>query len=33
VPFEWGPEESELGVREFAIRDPDGYVLVFAERT
>jgi catechol 2,3-dioxygenase-like lactoylglutathione lyase family enzyme len=31
VPFEWGPEESELGVREFAIRDPDGYLLVFAE--
>jgi catechol 2,3-dioxygenase-like lactoylglutathione lyase family enzyme len=32
VPFEWGPEESDLGVREFAIRDPDGYLLVFAER-
>ena len=32
MPFEWGPEESELGVREFAIRDPNGYVLVFAER-
>ena len=31
VPFEWGPEESQLGVREFAIRDPDGYLLVFAE--
>lgn len=32
VPFEWGPEESDLGVREFAIRDPDGYLLVFAQR-
>jgi catechol 2,3-dioxygenase-like lactoylglutathione lyase family enzyme len=31
VPFLWGPEESELGVREFAIRDPDGYVITFAE--
>jgi catechol 2,3-dioxygenase-like lactoylglutathione lyase family enzyme len=32
VAFEWGPEESDLGIREFAIRDPDGYLLVFAER-
>lgn len=32
VPFEWGPDVSELGVREFAIRDPDGYLLVFGER-
>jgi catechol 2,3-dioxygenase-like lactoylglutathione lyase family enzyme len=32
VPIAWGPEESELGVREFAIRDPNGYVLIFAER-
>jgi catechol 2,3-dioxygenase-like lactoylglutathione lyase family enzyme len=32
VPFAWGPEETELGYREFAIRDPDGYALVFAER-
>jgi catechol 2,3-dioxygenase-like lactoylglutathione lyase family enzyme len=31
VPFLWGPEETELGVREFAIRDPDGYVIAFAE--
>jgi hypothetical protein len=31
VQFAWGPEESALGVREFAIRDPDGYLLVFAE--
>lgn len=33
VTLEWGPEESELGVREVAIRDPDGYLLVFAERS
>jgi catechol 2,3-dioxygenase-like lactoylglutathione lyase family enzyme len=32
VPFAWGPEETEFGIREFAIRDPDGYTLVFAER-
>jgi catechol 2,3-dioxygenase-like lactoylglutathione lyase family enzyme len=32
VQFEWGPEESELGNREFAVRDPDGYLLVFAEQ-
>jgi hypothetical protein len=30
VPFLWGPEETEFGVFEFAIRDPDGYVLAFA---
>jgi catechol 2,3-dioxygenase-like lactoylglutathione lyase family enzyme len=32
VPFAWGPEDTEYGIREFAIRDPDGYTLVFAER-
>jgi catechol 2,3-dioxygenase-like lactoylglutathione lyase family enzyme len=32
VPFAWGPEDTEFGIREFAIRDPDGYALVFAER-
>jgi hypothetical protein len=31
VPFLWGPEETEFGVREFAIRDPNGYVIAFAE--
>jgi catechol 2,3-dioxygenase-like lactoylglutathione lyase family enzyme len=31
APFAWGPEETEFGVREFAVRDPDGYTLVFAE--
>ncbi len=32
VPFAWGPENTDFGMREFAIRDPDGYTLVFAER-
>jgi catechol 2,3-dioxygenase-like lactoylglutathione lyase family enzyme len=32
VPFVWGPEETEFGMREFAIRDPDGYTFIFAER-
>ena len=31
VPFAWGPHETEFGLREFAIRDPNGYLLVFAE--
>jgi catechol 2,3-dioxygenase-like lactoylglutathione lyase family enzyme len=32
VTFAWGPEATEFGIREFAVRDPDGYALVFAER-
>jgi catechol 2,3-dioxygenase-like lactoylglutathione lyase family enzyme len=31
VPFEWGPEVTDAGMREFAIRDPNGYLLAFAE--
>jgi catechol 2,3-dioxygenase-like lactoylglutathione lyase family enzyme len=31
VAFAWGPEETDVGTRELAIRDPDGYTLVFAE--
>ena len=31
VPFEWGPLVTDFGYREFAIRDPNGYLLVFAE--
>jgi uncharacterized glyoxalase superfamily protein PhnB len=31
VKFEWGPVDTEYGIREFAIRDPNGYLLVFAE--
>jgi len=33
VPFAWGPEDTDFDMREFAIRDPDGYTLVFAERS
>lgn len=32
VSFEWGPEVYHYGRREFAVRDPDGYLLVFSER-
>ncbi|MEX2306623.1 MAG: glyoxalase superfamily protein [Pirellulales bacterium] len=31
LPFAWGPEDTDFGTREFAIRDPNGYTLVFAE--
>ncbi len=31
VSFAWGVEETDYDTREFAIRDPDGYLLVFAE--
>ena len=33
VAFAWGPEDRDYGIRELAIRDPDGYTLVFAERS
>jgi catechol 2,3-dioxygenase-like lactoylglutathione lyase family enzyme len=33
VAIEWGPEVFFYGRREFAIRDPDGYLLIFAETT
>jgi catechol 2,3-dioxygenase-like lactoylglutathione lyase family enzyme len=33
VPFAWGPEDTDFDLREFAISDPDGYTLVFAERS
>ena len=32
VEILWGPEEA-LGMRHFAIRDPNGYTLAFAERS
>lgn len=32
VPFAWGPEKTEFDFYEFAVRDPDEYTLVFAER-
>jgi catechol 2,3-dioxygenase-like lactoylglutathione lyase family enzyme len=28
---EWGPEEMPYGMLEFAIRDPDGYLLSFGQ--
>ena len=31
VAFEWGPEVMEYGLREFGIRDPNGYYLAFAQ--
>jgi len=33
VPIEWGPEVYYYGRREFAIRDPNGYLLIFTEPT
>lgn len=31
VKFEWGPEVMDYGMREFGIRDPNGYYLAFTE--
>jgi hypothetical protein len=33
VAFEWGPETMDYGMREFGIRDPDGYFIAFATPT
>jgi catechol 2,3-dioxygenase-like lactoylglutathione lyase family enzyme len=33
VPIEWGPEVYFYGRREFAVRDPNGYLLIFTEPT
>ena len=33
VSIEWGPEVFFYGRREFAVRDPDGYLLIFTEPT
>jgi catechol 2,3-dioxygenase-like lactoylglutathione lyase family enzyme len=33
VHIEWGPEVYHYGRREFAFRDPDGYLLIFTEPT
>jgi catechol 2,3-dioxygenase-like lactoylglutathione lyase family enzyme len=30
---EWGPEVYWYGRREFAIRDPNGYLIIFSEVT
>ena len=31
VTAEWGPEEMPYGMFEFAIKDPDGYLLSFGQ--
>jgi uncharacterized glyoxalase superfamily protein PhnB len=31
VTAEWGPEDMSYGMREFAIKDPDGYLLSFGQ--
>ena len=33
VAVEWGPEVYHYGRREFAVRDPDGYLIIFTEKT
>jgi catechol 2,3-dioxygenase-like lactoylglutathione lyase family enzyme len=33
VAFAWGPEVMTYGWREFAIRDPNGYLIAFCEET
>ena len=31
VEFAWGPEVMDYGMREFAVKDPDGYLIAFTE--
>lgn len=31
VNFAWGPEVMDYGMREFGVRDPNGYYLAFTE--
>lgn len=33
LTIEWGPEVYSYGRLEFAIRDPDGYLIIFTEPT
>jgi catechol 2,3-dioxygenase-like lactoylglutathione lyase family enzyme len=33
VAIEWGPEVYTYGRREFALRDPDGYLVIFSKET
>ena len=33
LPIEWGPEVYSYRRREFAVRDPDGYLIIFTEPT
>ncbi len=30
-PIEWGPEQTPYGMLEFAIKDPNGYLLSFGQ--
>ena len=31
VEFAWGPEVMDYGMREFGVKDPNGYYIAFAE--
>ncbi|MEZ5305539.1 MAG: VOC family protein [Pyrinomonadaceae bacterium] len=31
VEFAWGPETMDYGMKEFAVRDPNGYLIAFSE--
>ncbi len=31
IAAEWGPDDMPYGMREFAIRDPDGYLISFGQ--
>lgn len=31
VEFAWGPETMEYGMKEFAVQDPNGYLIAFSE--
>ncbi len=31
VEFEWGPETMDYGMKEFAVQDPNGYLIAFSE--
>lgn len=33
MTIEWGPEVYAYGRREFAVRDPNGYLVIFTEPT
>ena len=33
VQVEWGPEVYDYGCREFSVKDPNGYSLIFSEET
>jgi hypothetical protein len=33
IPIEWGPEVYWYGRREFAFRDPNGYLVIVSEET